>query len=158
MTWKLEEQYRHVQEHLDPFDLRITRQMSSGQTPNATYIRSKISEIKKMAIELSERPMVAKPIVDTVIPTVKVLNIWVVPIDEQDEQTEEERKEKKKKETRDVKKKARLDSIQSEQNRYSEGVDIVPPPVVDPALGGAYTEERRTQPEDPCAYVDAPAL
>lgn len=48
-----------------------------------------------MVTELSKRPMVDEPIVETVIPTVEVLNIWAVPVNEQAEQTKEERKEKR---------------------------------------------------------------
>lgn len=43
--------------------------------PNIADIKVKISKIKKMVTKLSDRSMVAEPIIDTMIPIVKVLNI-----------------------------------------------------------------------------------
>lgn len=63
--------------------------MSGGQTPNIVDIRSEVAEIKKIVVELYEISVVTKPIVEIVISTLYVPNIWVVPVDAIVEETEE---------------------------------------------------------------------
>lgn len=58
------------------FESRITQQLGSGQMPNIADARSKIAKIKKMVMELYERPIIAEPVVETIISTVEVPKIW----------------------------------------------------------------------------------
>lgn len=50
-----------------------------------------------MVTEFSESPIVGEPIVETIIPTVEVPNIWAVMVDNQAEQTDEDRINNKRK-------------------------------------------------------------
>lgn len=43
--------------------------------------KEEIAEINKMVTELYERPVIAEPVVDIVIPIVEVPNIWAISID-----------------------------------------------------------------------------
>lgn len=56
--------------------------MGSEKASNVADVRTKITEIKKMVTELSERTMFAEPIVETLIPIVEVPNILAVPVNE----------------------------------------------------------------------------
>lgn len=82
LKWHKEVQDRRVQDHFDIFDSRITRQFSSGQTLDVVAIRAEIAAIKGMVVTLSERLVIIEPIIDTMIPTVEILNIWAVLMDE----------------------------------------------------------------------------
>ncbi|KAF3675682.1 hypothetical protein FXO38_04651 [Capsicum annuum] len=71
--------------------------------------------------ELYERPVVVKPVVEIVIPTVHVPNSWTVPEDTPVEETKELRQDKKRtrKEYKATKKNPRAKSIQNEQDRQT---------------------------------------
>lgn len=121
--------------------------MGSGQMPNVADVRFEIAKIKKMVAELYERQVISEPIIDTMIPTVEIPNIWAEPADVQVKKTKEKRKEKKRKreEEHDAENKAKADSIQDEWDRetrihemdaraggsialiaITEGVDVMP--------------------------------
>lgn len=55
--------------------------------PNVVDIRTEVAEIKKMVSEIYERWVVAKPIIETVIPMFHVSNIWDDPMATQVEET-----------------------------------------------------------------------
>lgn len=68
-----------------------------------------------MVGELYKRSVVAEPIVENIIPAVRVSTIWVDPADRQVETREQRNKRKrKKKEEKEAKKIARYDSLQDE--------------------------------------------
>lgn len=69
--------------------------MSGEKMPNIADIRSEVAKIKNIVIEIYERPMVAKPVVELVIPTIYTPNIQVVPVDAPIKEIEEQRIEKK---------------------------------------------------------------
>lgn len=87
--------------------------------PDVTEIRSEVAKIKMMVTELYDRPIVSKPIVETVIPIIHVTNIWEVPVEVPVREIREERHEKKRKRKEDkaAKKRARVDNIQDERDR-----------------------------------------
>lgn len=68
--------------------------------PNVVDVREEIAEIKKIIIELYKCPIIVEPVVETVIPIVKVLNIWVISVNVQDEDIDEQKREKERKKKR----------------------------------------------------------
>lgn len=115
---RLEKQVRRVQGRLDTFESRISRQLRSGQTSEVADIKFELAEIKKIVSKLYEIPVVVEPIVQIVIPTVYVPNIWADPADIQVKKTKEQikKREIKKKEERETEKRAIADNIQDEQD------------------------------------------
>lgn len=103
MTRQLEAHDRNIQELLDVFELGITRKLGSIQVPNIADIGAEIVEIKKMVIEMYESPMDTQPIVETMISTFEVSNIWAVPTDDR-LSTLRKRKEKRRKRGRNTRK------------------------------------------------------
>lgn len=81
---QLEKQDRRVQLQLDLFKMKMTQQLGSVQTPDITKVRAKVVEIKRMVMELYDRPIIPKLVVTTVMPDIHIDNIWVVsdPIEE----------------------------------------------------------------------------
>lgn len=54
--------------------------MGSSQTPDITKVKSKVDEIKKMVVELYDRPIISEPVVAIVVPNVHVDNIWAIQV------------------------------------------------------------------------------
>lgn len=69
---------RWVQSRLDAFESRIIRQLSYGQTPNITGIKIEVVEIKRMVHKLYDRSVISEPEIETMVPTIHVLNIWEI--------------------------------------------------------------------------------
>ncbi|XP_047249994.1 uncharacterized protein LOC124885790 [Capsicum annuum] len=61
----------------------------SNWTSNVADIRYEVMKIKKMVIEIYKRPVVVEPVLETMIHTVHVPNIWAIPLDAPVEDTEE---------------------------------------------------------------------
>lgn len=55
---QLKNQDGWIQGRLDAFELRITRQLSSGQMPDITEIKSEVAEIKKIVVEIYDIPII----------------------------------------------------------------------------------------------------
>lgn len=86
---------------------------------NVADIRYEVMKIKKMVVEIYKIPVIVEPILETMIHTVHVPNIWAIPLDAPVEETEEQRREKKRKREEDgvAKKRARARSIQDKRDR-----------------------------------------
>lgn len=88
--------------------------MIGGKTPNITMVKTENTDIKRIVYQLYDRLMIPEPMIDKVVPTVYVLNIWVIR-EPRDVETEDERQLIKqiKCEEKDSGMKARIESINS---------------------------------------------
>lgn len=75
---QLANQDKWVQLRLGIFKLRMTLQLSNGQTPDIIEVNSKVVEIKNMVDELYEKLIIPKLVVTIVMPKVHINNIWAI--------------------------------------------------------------------------------
>lgn len=50
--------------------------LSGGKTPDIKDIKTKLAKIKRMVHELYDKPVILEPVIETVVPTIHVPNIW----------------------------------------------------------------------------------
>lgn len=67
--------------------------MSSSQTPDIREVRAEVAYIKRMVAKLYNRPISQEPMVNIVVPTIHVCNIWAI-LDQVEKLVEEPREEK----------------------------------------------------------------
>lgn len=69
--------------------------MGREQTPNIAKIKFEVVEIKKIVLELYDRPIILEPMIKTVVHTVHVDYIWAISnlLEVLFEKTRERRKE-----------------------------------------------------------------
>lgn len=82
-----------VQQRLDVFELRMTRQLSSSQTLNIIEVKLEVADIKRIVVELHDRPIIPELEVMNFMLEVHVDNIQ--DISETVIETQEEKIEKK---------------------------------------------------------------
>lgn len=177
MGMQFEAQDGRVQEFLDSFKSRITQQLGNEKAPNVVDIRAEIAEIHKIVTNLYERQIIAELVVETMIPTIDVPNIWVVSINMKAEETQYERREKKKKNkiAKTARKKVRLDSIQDQKTQLTRVLEIsrepggprapvsitglvtvMAPTIIESiSVDGIVSDQSRIRPKGPCTNVDA---
>lgn len=116
---KLENQDRRVQSWLDTFEQQMNQQMGSGQIPDIAEVKFEVAEIKKMVDELYDRPFIPSPVVAEVELGIYVQNMLQIldPVEE----PQDNRKKRKHRSSlkKDAIKKAKVDSLQSEQDRQA---------------------------------------
>lgn len=69
--------------------------MGNRRMPHIVDIKSKVVESKNIVVELYDRAVIPELVIKTVLPTVHVDNIWVIPdpIEEIREETKIEKRE-----------------------------------------------------------------
>lgn len=98
------------------FELRITQQLSGGQTLDIIETKIKVAKIKKVVHSLYDRLVISEPVIDTVVPTIYVPNIWAIQSQNFNRPEKISKKKRRKHEEKEFEKRAKADSIQSERD------------------------------------------
>ncbi|KAF3663601.1 hypothetical protein FXO38_10547 [Capsicum annuum] len=149
-----------------------------GQTYNVTESKIEVAEIKKMVLELYKRLVVVELVVETMIPTIHMPNIWVDLVDALvvDSRVQRHERMRKGKKIEKDKKRDHVESIQDKRDHEirvhkmamgagglralfidTAGVDVVPPSTIDSVpIDVMIDDESRTWSVGPHADIVKP--